>query len=397
MSAILCTLFTISNPPIHACTMKHLLSLLTLLFIGGTAYSQNGLEGIIVEKYYISDVNDTLANSTGGVLPVGSVTYRIFVDMAPGYTFQACYGVPGILGQCPAHELKIETSTLFFNNEDRGAVHPTYPFSSTDNNSVMLDSWLSAGAACNGYFGIPKDEDNGVGNVVNSFSPQVLQNNNAAAGIPLTQQDGLIQVVGRVPSPVTEVGLSSPVNLLGMFDNQNDGTNGPSFVTNNGAWSALGGTAGPDSLINKVLIAQITTDGVFSFELNVQLGTPVPGLSESYVARNAACGEFQDSSLIYTSSSASGLLSSSVQQPAFSVYRNPTTDFMDLRIFASRQPGRYVYSIYSLDGKLLNSTDLGLLQSDGFYQVDFSSYAQGTYLLQVQNGNGVAARKVVKL
>jgi hypothetical protein len=29
--------------------------------------------------------------------------------------------------------------------------------------------------------------------------------------------------------------------------------------------------------------------------------------------------------------------------------------------------------------------------------VDFSAYAQGTYLLQVQNGNGVAARKVVKL
>ncbi|MBL7925060.1 MAG: T9SS type A sorting domain-containing protein [Bacteroidia bacterium] len=376
--------------------MKKYTLVICLFFAAIFAKAQSGLEGIIVEKYYVSDANDTMANMDGGVLPIGSVTYRIFVDMLPGYTFQACYGVPGVAGQCPAHELKIETSTLFFNNEDRGAVHPTIPFSSTDNNTVMLDSWLSVGAACNGWFGIPKVEDNGVGTVVNSYSPQVLQNNNAAAGIPLTQQDGLIQVLNRTPLSVTEVGLTSPVNILEMFNNQNDGTNGPSFITSNGAWSALGGTMGPDSITNKVLIAQITTDGVLTFELNVQLGTPIPGLSESYVARNAACGEFLDSTLIYNSSLTSGTWQVATEGPAFSLYRNPTSDYFNMMIFASRKAGNYSYAIYTLDGKKVSGHALGMLQGDSMHPVDLSALSSGTYIVEL-NADGLStARRVVK-
>jgi hypothetical protein len=123
---------------------------------------QNGLENIIVEKYYISDGNDTIANLDGGVLPVGSVTYRVYVDMLPGYKFQVCYGVP-------THELRIETTTLFFNNEDRGSTSPNFSFTNAAKNTVMLDSWLSVGAACNGYMGILKSDDNGVGNIVNNI------------------------------------------------------------------------------------------------------------------------------------------------------------------------------------------------------------------------------------
>src|SRR6185295_15896533 len=106
-----------------------------------------------------------------GTLPAGSVTYRIFADMLPGYKFQAAYGVP-------AHTLLMSTTTSFFNNEDRGATTPTYTKTQAKANSVMLDSWLSVGAACVSNFGILKSEDNvaaGGANVVNSNSPQILQ------------------------------------------------------------------------------------------------------------------------------------------------------------------------------------------------------------------------------
>ncbi len=375
--------------------MKKLLLLFAVSLSTHCAMSQ-GLEGVIVEKYYLSEANDTLANLDGGILPVGSVTYRIFVDMLPGYTLQACYGEPGVAGQCPSHDLKIETTTLFFNNEDRGSVHPTYNFSSVDNNTVMLDSWLSVGAGCNGWFGIPKDDDNGVGTAVNSYTPQVLQNANSFTGIPLTQQDGLIQVAGRTPLAVTEIGLTSPTNLLGMFDNQNDGTNGPSFVTNNGAWSALGGAVGPDSTSNKVLIAQITTDGILTFELNLQIGTPTPGLVEKFVARNAACGEIQDSTLLFQSSGV-GLNEVSSEKPLdFSIYRNPTTDFLNMVVFASRRPANYSYSIYTVDGKRIENRSLGRLTADQTEKVDISHLAQGTYIIELNADGATASRRVVK-
>ena len=49
---------------------------------------------------------------------------------------------------------------------------------------------------------------------------------------------------------------------------------------------------------NRILIAQITTDGVFSFELNLQIGTPDGG-TENYVARKPVGNEIQFAGLIY--------------------------------------------------------------------------------------------------
>lgn len=247
--------------------------------------AQNGLECIVVEKYYVSSVVDTSVNDLGGRLPVGSVTYRIYADMLPGYKFQAAYGVDvAPVGQVGPgdHELILGTSTLFFNNEDRGATTPSFTKARCADNTVMLDSWLSVGAACVGNFGVMKDKDNGVATVVNGDG--VLQNNDPSAGIPLTQQDGLLS---GSPEAVTEVGLT---NIIGMFDNQNDGTNGPLFSTYNGSWACLGGCEGPSPADNILLIAQITTDGIFWYDLNIQIGTPSGGV-ERYVARNPVGSE----------------------------------------------------------------------------------------------------------
>ncbi len=165
------------------------MKLLTLasLFIscGVVATAQpHGLENIIVEKYYVSDANDAAAS--GGTLPAGSVTYRIYVDMLPKYKLQAVYGVP-------SHELRIATTTSFYNNEDRGAPIANQILQrSLKSGTVMLDSWVSVGAASDGDLGILKADDNGTESVVNASVPKILQNADPAGGIPLSSRDGLV-------------------------------------------------------------------------------------------------------------------------------------------------------------------------------------------------------------
>jgi hypothetical protein len=239
------------------------------------SFAQIGLEGLVVEKYYKSSMNDTTVNDLGGILPVGSITYRFYLDLLPNYKFQAVYGLPG-------HELRIETSTLFFNNEDRGDIYPSYSKNNAKDNTVMLDSWLSSGAACIGNFGVLKTEDNDSNaTVLNAESPQVLQNDDQSCGIPIKTQDGL--QVG-VPGVFGNIGIDTEI---AVFGSQNDGTNGPVFSTTNGSWYCLGGSTGADSVTNKVLIAQITTNGVLKYKLNVQIETPSGGI-ENYVAEALA-------------------------------------------------------------------------------------------------------------
>lgn len=263
--------------------MKQIILTLSLIIYGLVANAQNGLENIIVEKYYISDANDVSADSTEGILPIGSVTYRIYVDMLPGYKFQAAFGIPG-------HELRIETTTQFFNNEYKGNIIPNLiPFSNLKENTVMLDSWLSVGAASEGNFGILKEEDNTSETIIheNSF----LQNENPEAGIPVNIRDGLIP------------GIAPRVTVFGIDSNMvvfNSKTCGSLFTTTNGSWACLKGACGPDSLTNKLLIAQLTTDGVLSFELNIQLGKPGGGI-ERYVAKNPVGTEIQLANLTYKS------------------------------------------------------------------------------------------------
>ena len=258
-----------------------------MLFIGllfsQFLIAQNGLENVIVEKYYVSDTNDTLSNSYAGILPIGSTTYRIYLDLLPGYRFQAAYG-------SPEHTLKMETSTSFFNNLDYGNIIPNViPQRSIHKNTVMLDSWLSAGAAGEDLFGIMKTSDDYVETV--KHENLFLQNNDKKIGESLISKDGLVKGE-KVPRP-TFFTIDDEAEIFGK-------KTGGSFVLTDGAWACLGGSVGPDSLTtNRVLIGQMTTDGDFSFELNVQIGTPVPGVFQRYVARNPQNEEIVIPSLIY--------------------------------------------------------------------------------------------------
>ena len=263
-----------------------LLSLLGLLFSSITSYSQNGLEKVIVEKYYISNAYDTSANDYAGNLPVGSTTYRIYADLMPGYKFLAAYG-------SPEHTLKIATTTTFFNNIDHGATIPNViPYRTLRKNTVMLDSWLSVGAAGEDCYGILKADDDTLETI--KHEKKFLANTKKSMGIPLTQKDGIVRH-DNVPRPFF-FHIDSAAKIF------NGNHPGGMFEIKNGAWACLGGSKGADSLTNnRVLIAQITTDGELSFELNIQVATPIKGVSQRFVARNPIEDEICIPSLIYTS------------------------------------------------------------------------------------------------
>jgi len=264
--------------------IRNLLLMVCLVVLGLYTKAQNGLEGIYVERYYVADANDA-AHSTPAV-PVGAVTYRIYADLLPGYKVQSIYG-------SSVHSLLMNTTTYFYNCNygGYGVSIPTNSANNTKKNAMMIDSWLTTGGACNGYLGVPKAEDNGVNNFVNSNNPQLLQNNAAQAVLPLTTQDGMI--AGTVKSTTT-LGLDALLPIFG------DGSaNGNSFLVTNGAWACLDGAVGPNPTTNKVLIAQITTNGVFHFELNIQIGTPTLG-TQNYVHSNPGVGERTIPSLTQT-------------------------------------------------------------------------------------------------
>ncbi len=254
--------------------------------IGTYAQAQNGLENIIVEKYYVSNALDASETflATGDNLPVGSVTYRIYADMLPGYKLQAVYGVTG-------HSLVLNTTTTFFNNTDNGST-PTFNFGNAGDHSIMLDSYLTIGAACNGAFGVLKTEDNGASNVVNipafPSTTQILQNADASAGIPLTTQDGFS--IGVTPS-IVNPGLDENLAPFNVFNT----VIGNSFVTSNASVSVLAGVVGPTAT-NRVLIAQITTNGIFHYELNIQTISPT-NVVQNFVASNPVSGEISLSTL----------------------------------------------------------------------------------------------------
>ena len=267
-------------------TTKKIFLGLGMSLLGTVANAQDGLEKIIVEKYYVSTAADSIGSV--GTLPVGSTTYRVYADMLPGYKFQALYGNV-------AHPLKISTSTSFFNNEDFGATTANAIKSTKlGNNTIALDSWFSVGASAGGQFGVLKSEDDGKVNLLTLNS--LLKNNAVAMGIPLTEQDG--NQAGS-PVAVTFVGIDPSNELFDATSQQ-----GNSFVTTDGAISALGGATGPTA-DNRVLIGQFTTDGIFSFEFNIQIGTPTPGVSQKYVVSNQINGEKTIASLKYEANNVS--------------------------------------------------------------------------------------------
>lgn len=250
--------------------------------------AQMGLEGIIVEKYYITGPGDTLCSDSTACIPQGTTTYRIYVDMAPVYRLQAVYGVQG-------HEMRIATTTRFYNcpaadGITANDIHPNLLTSSC----AMLDSWLSVGAAALDYQAVLKTEDDSLPSLALDNKHGFLKNSDTAFGIPLTDRDGMRFL--RLQPAVNFFNMEQDLRL---FDSKNASEVSGLMRTTDGAWASYGGAVGPQPE-NRVLIAQLTTDGVLSFELNIQLAVPGGGV-EKFVARNPVDGETEHPALRFTS------------------------------------------------------------------------------------------------
>jgi hypothetical protein len=248
--------------------------------------AQNEIEGVVVETYYISDANDA-TDTIGGGLAEGSRTYRIYLDLAPGHSLRAVYGRA-------AHPFIIQSTAVLFNHLDRGRLYGhTINNNALDEGVAALDSWLSLGAASNQRMGILKSADTDgsiIGGSNNDGGSEevpggLLINVDPLAGIPLIEQDGLVP--GPNPSVVPPsfsvfgddatqaFGDSSLVNGFSTFDfrmgSSPPGVQGP----------------GPE---NQVLIAQVTTTGELTFELNVEVQRP-DGIVVFFVARDTLLNE----------------------------------------------------------------------------------------------------------
>ncbi len=356
---------------------------ISVLFISISTNAQTtkGLEKVIVEKYYVSNEADMAASA--GNLPVGSVTWRIYLDMLPGYKFQTAYGDS-------KHPLSITTTTSFFNNEDRGNTTPTFSKTNAKNNTVMLDSWLTAGAACAGNFGILKSDDDGVATVINADG--VLQGADASAGIALTAQDGLL---AGTPGQCGFIGVDG---VIDVFDATSQ--SGNSFSTTNGAWYCLEGAMGPDSTKNRVLIAQLTTDGELSYKLTVQIGTP-EGNAEYYVAENPgyvmlsvkdSIAEILDTTLTFRSSEyiPTAVVENGLVEKEITVYPNPTKDLFYISLPSDFTAG--TYTIYNMVGNRVASKNIASSNE----KVDLSNYINGIYFVEVKSKGIRSTFKVIK-
>lgn len=218
-----------------------------------TDKDKSALEGIIVEKYYkatASDVRDTL----GGKLAEGSITYRIFVDMKPGYKLQSVYGTT-------SHPLFFESSTSFYNNVKYGSETGDFVNEKLiDLHNTALDTWISMGAG-------------------SKFHNAVLKSDDKDSSIIKSKKE-LAKVEGLKWGDIyatAYIGIDMQFFV--------DSVNAKRFTTVNGAWANYAGAQGPTPE-NRVLIAQLTTNGVLKFELNLQIGTP-EGKSIQYVAKDA--------------------------------------------------------------------------------------------------------------
>lgn len=286
--------------------MRHILVLLLTCAIQFTGFSQ--LEKVIVEKYYVSDLNDA-SDTLGGGLPVGSTTYRIYIDLAPGSVLKKIYGDAN-------HPFSIQSTAPFFNHKSDGqSFSKDFVKNRYLEGTVALDTWLTLGQttktqAGKTYVGVLKNQDvdgSFIGGVNNDGGSELiltglLVNNDVSAGIPLTQADGM-DTMATIPTSWNNFGLLDFVSgndstIFGSLTAQNEFISDNFYLSNSGIKGLI-----PDS--NQILVAQLTTTGDLSFHLNIAVDALINGVLQtiSYVSSNDTIlsGEVFNPYLIYPS------------------------------------------------------------------------------------------------
>lgn len=222
--------------------MKELLfaALSCLTGIGACA---QGFEGVYVERYHEQ------AGSKPDAAPL--VTYRIYLDLEPGYTLLSVYGEKD-------RNLFFRTSTRFFNDTVHGAgsgelidaKHLADP-------PAAIDSWLAFGFASSAHKAVPLHLDPD-----GSLLQAGIGKSGSGYATSLGKRDGL------VPAAVVPEVLYLHITRAFLED-----LSGHVIETEVGAYGVMGHVKGATDE-NMVLIAQLTTDGELSYAINAALRTP---------------------------------------------------------------------------------------------------------------------------
>ena len=226
------------------------------LMLGATiTKAQTLLDGVVLEKVHIASQTEHDQDVSDGItspIVTGSITYRLWIDMASGAKLASVWGNN-------THALKLETSTTFYNNDNGSSTANALKL--TDQTGTNLyDSWVTLGG-------------------------------NSKTTIATYQGANVV----KAPAVVTNLGLL----LTESFDSYPGKSllsNGGTFTTLNGEGASGNAYATGTGASNMILIGQFTTDGIFSYELNLQLTNGI--ISENYAASDTQTGEFTNKTLI---------------------------------------------------------------------------------------------------
>ena len=196
------------------------------------AFSQ-GLERVIVEEYFVNHTQKI------DEIPDSAITYRIYVDLEPGYRLQTIYGAP-------FHPFRFETSTAFYNHRHGNLMGDNLVETMLNDMSYVLDSYVTIGAASNSHMGVLLGDDKD-GSLLNT---QFFKENDGL------KKDSIGELIYYNLEP-------------DIFSAEN----GSVFESENFLIGSYGGVSGPTPE-NRILIAQLTTDGDLSFEINIQIAKP---------------------------------------------------------------------------------------------------------------------------
>jgi hypothetical protein len=256
---------------------------------------QAQLEKVLVEKYYITDATDA-TDTNGGSIQPGTTTYRIYIDLLPNTVLKSIYGSTG-------HPVVFESTAPFFNHATDGQTYAReFLKNRYGEGLVALDTWMTLGQttktqAGKTYFGIPKVSDSDgsfIGGTNNDggsalVASGLLTNTDVQLGVPLTTSDGMdtmVSVAGNWFSfGIIDQVTSLDTTIFGSLQLGSTFNSEQFLLQNNGA-------SGVDPLANEVLIAQLTTAGELTFELNIEVEAFVNGVLSTikYVARDTLLG-----------------------------------------------------------------------------------------------------------
>jgi len=252
--------------------MKTLLTILLSLYCSLKMHAQ--LDGLFIETYYVTDSLDA-TDTIGGNLLAGETTYRVYIDLAPGSKLIAAFGDSD-------HPFQIAGTRRFFNNVDGATFGYDIPKVSYESNTVALDSYITIGQngfqGLKNYFGIPKQEDTDgsfIGGGNNDGGSEIIEgglltNNDAVAGVPLTEADGMdtlnLVIEDWFNFGIVDFTTGEDSTIFSVNAVDSSFTSSQFEIRCTGVYGVV-----PDS--NKVLLAQLTTPGEIALRLNVRILT----------------------------------------------------------------------------------------------------------------------------